>query len=131
MQQKHVIVQIDKVHVKSEIAYKGGNIIANTLNTKDPIKTVLAIMVSSLHKKWSTIVHLFPLSSTNASELYLALKSVIFDIEKCGLFVQVICSDNYSQNVSILKKFSSDHPLSLIQLKNPEPYSCYSIQFIF
>ena len=40
--------------------------------------------------------------------MYIALKSVIFEIEKCGLFVQVICSDNYPQNVSILKKFSSD-----------------------
>ena len=60
-------------------------------------------MVSSLHRNWSTIVRLFPLSSTNASELYLAIKSVI-----CGLLVQVNCSDNYLQNVNIFKNFSSD-----------------------
>ena len=106
LQQKNVIVQIDEVHVKSEIAYKGGNIIAPTLDTQDPIRTVLAIMVSSLHKKWSTIVRLFPLSSTNASDLHLAIKAVICEIEKCGLFVQVMCSDNYTQNVNIFKKFS-------------------------
>ena len=110
LQQKNVIVQIDEVHLKSEIVYKGGNIIAPTLDTQNPIKTVLAIMTISccLHKKWSTIVRLFPLSSTNASDLHLAIKAVVCEIEKCGLFVQVMCSDNYPQNVNIFKKFSPD-----------------------
>ena len=39
------------IHVKSDISYKGGKIIAPTLDTEDPLKTVLVIMVSSLHKK--------------------------------------------------------------------------------
>ena len=108
IQQKNVIVQIDEVHVKSDISYKGGKIIAPTLDTEDPLKTVLAIMVSSLHKKWSTIVRLVPLSSTKASNLHLIITSVIDDIEKCGLFVQVLCSDNYPQNVNIFKLFSPD-----------------------
>ena len=119
-QQKNVIVQIDEVYVKSDITYKGSKIIAPTMDTGDPVKTVLAIMVSSLHKKWSTIVRLFPLSSTNASELFLTIKSVIGDIEKCGLFVQVLCSDNYPQNVNIFKMFSIDQrTLSPIV---PHPY---------
>ena len=107
-QQKNVIVQIDEVHVKSDITYKSVKIIAPTMHTGDPVKTVLATMVSSLHKKWSTIVRLFPLSSTNASELFLTIKSVIGDIENCGLLVQVLCSDNYPQNVNIFKMFSID-----------------------
>ena len=101
-------MQIDEVHVKSDISYKGGKIIAPTLDTEDPLKTVLAIMVSSLHKKWSTIVSLVPLSSTKASNLHLIITSVIDDIEKCGLFVQVLCSDNYPQDVNIFKLFSPD-----------------------
>ena len=101
-------MQIDEVHVKSDISYKGGKIIAPTLDTEDPLKTVLAIMVSSLHKKWSTIVSLVPLSSTKASNLHLIITSVIDDIEKCGLFVQVLCSDNYPKNVNIFKLFSPD-----------------------
>ena len=101
-------MQIDEVHVKSDISYKGGKIIAPTLDTEDPLKTVLAIMVSSLHKKWSTIVSLVPLSSTKASNLHLIITSVIDDIEKCGLFVQVLCFDNYPQDVNIFKLFSPD-----------------------
>ena len=62
-------------------------------------------MVSSLHKKWSTIVRLFPLSSINALDLHLPIKFVTCEIEKCGLFVQVICSDNYPQNVNMLRSF--------------------------
>ena len=65
-------------------------------------------MVSSLHKKWSTIVRLIPLATTNASKIYLMVKSVICDIEGCCLLVQALCSDNYPQNVSVSKNFSLD-----------------------
>ena len=101
-------------HVKSDISYKGGKIIAPTLDMEDPIKTVLAIMVSSLHKKWSTIVRLVPLSSTKASNLQLTITSVIDEVEKCGLFVLVLCSDNYPQNFNIFKIFSPVKKLSPI-----------------
>ena len=37
-QQKNVIVQIYAVHVKSDITYKGGKIIAPSLDTQDPIR---------------------------------------------------------------------------------------------
>ena len=104
-QQKNVIIQSDEVHVKSDITYK---IIAASLDTEDPIRTVLAIMVSILHKKWSSIVRLVPLASTQATNLYLTIKSVICDVEKCGLYVHVLCSDNYPQNVNIFKQFSPD-----------------------
>ena len=65
-------------------------------------------MVSSLYKKWSSIVRLVPIASTQASNLHLIIKSVICDVEECGLYVQVPCSDNYPQNVNILKLFSRD-----------------------
>ena len=38
----------------------------------------------------------------------LSIKSVICDVEECGLYVQVLCSDNYPQNVNIFKLFSRD-----------------------
>ena len=135
IQQKNVIVQIDEVHVKSDISYKGGKIIAPTLDTEEPLKTVLAIMVSSLHKKWSTIVRLVPLSSTKASNLHLIITSVIDNIEKCGLFVQVLCSDNYPKNVNIFKLFSPDKKLFLLLFlilsTLLEAFSCFLILFTF
>ena len=46
IEQKHVILQMDEIHVKPDISYKGGKIIG----PNNPTKTVFAIMVSSLEK---------------------------------------------------------------------------------
>ena len=73
-----------------------------------PIKTVFAIMASSLYRKWSEIVRLLPCSSNSATEIYTVVKSAIGDIERNGLKVQVICTDNYPLNVNFFKLFSSD-----------------------
>ena len=107
-QEKNVIVQMDEIHVTSDVSYKGGEIIGSCLNPDDPIKTVFAITVSSLHKKWSTIVRLVPLSTTSAKYIYPIIVQVIDNVEKCGLSVQILCTDNYPLNVCIFKLFSPD-----------------------
>ena len=65
-------------------------------------------MVSSLSKKWSQVVRLFPSNFSTAEELYPIVKSVILDIEKCNLFVELLVTDNYSLHVRLFKLFSSD-----------------------
>ena len=106
--EKNLILQLDEIHVKSNVDYKGGKIFGYSLQPDHPIKTVFAIMASSLYRKWSEIVRLLPCSSTSATEIYTVVKSVIGDIERCGLKVQVICTDNYPLNVNFFKLFSSD-----------------------
>ena len=49
--EKHIVMQMDEIHVKSDVTYKGGKIYGSSLSPEDPIKTVFAIMVSSLQKK--------------------------------------------------------------------------------
>ena len=44
------LMQMDEIHVKSDVTYKGGKIYGSSLSPEDPIKTVFAIMVSSLQK---------------------------------------------------------------------------------
>ena len=111
-----VIIQMDEVHVKSEYTYKGGKIIGASMQPDYPAKTVFAIMVSSLCKKWSTIVRLIPCSSSSAKELFPIIKSVINDIENCNLMVEAICTDNYPMNVSLFKLFSPTGILEVIIL---------------
>ena len=48
--EKHIVMQMDEIHVKSDVTYKGGKIYGSSLSPEDPIKTVFAIMVSSLQK---------------------------------------------------------------------------------
>ena len=86
-EEKNIILQMDEIHVKSDLSYKGGQIINPTLDTENPTKSVFAIMASSLHKKWSSIVHLIPLSKSTASELFPIISKVICDIELNGLSV--------------------------------------------
>ena len=115
-----VIMQMDEVHVKSEYTYKGGKIIGAPMQPDYPAKTVFAIMVSSLCKKWSTIVRLIPCSSSSAKELYPIIKSVINDIENCNLTVEAICTDNYPMNVSLFKLFS---PIGILETVIPHPFN--------
>ena len=78
----------------------------------EPTRTILALMVSSLYKRWSTIIRLIPCSTTSAEILFPTIRKAICDIELCGLKVQVLCTDNYPLNVSIFKLFSPDKTLN-------------------
>ena len=50
-QQRNVIIQMDEIHVKSDITYKGGKIIGSSGDPSEPTRTILALMVSSLHRR--------------------------------------------------------------------------------
>ena len=110
---------MDEVHVKSEYTYKGGNIIGSATQPDKPSKTVLAIMVLSSHKKWSTVVRPLPCFKSSASELYPIIRSVINDIQNSNLMVEVICTDNYHMNVSLFKLFS---PTGILETIVPHPF---------
>ena len=91
-QEKNVIVQMDEIHVKSDISYKGGKVFGPNLSPENPTRTIFAIMVSSLHKKWSYISPLIPFASIT-EYLFPIIKSCILDIESCGLEVQIIFTE--------------------------------------
>ena len=110
-EEKNVIVQMDEIHVRSDIAYNGGKLFAPNLDPKDPTRTVFAIMVSSLHKKWSCISRLLPCAFISAERIFSIIKSCIIDIENCGLRVQIISTNNYPLNVNLFKLFSTSGKL--------------------
>ena len=109
--ERHVILQMDEVHIRSDASYKGGRVIGSIANSEDPPTTVFSMMVSSLSIKFSTIVRLIPLGSSNAELICPIVKSTICDIEDCGLFVEAVCTDNYPLNVRLYKMFSPDSKL--------------------
>ena len=125
-EEKNVIVQMDEIHVRSDIAYKGGKLFAPNLDPKDPTRTVFAIMVSSLHKKWSCISRLLPCASISAERIFPIIKSCIIDIENCGLRVQIISTDNYPLNVNLFKFFSTNGKL---ETRVPHPFD--NSRFLF
>ena len=76
---------------------------STTSDAIEPAKSILCFMVTSLCKKWSTVVRLLPLANPKASDLLPITRQVIRDIENCGLFIDVIVSDNYPLNVHLFK----------------------------
>ena len=114
---------MDEVHIRSDVAYKGGKIFGSIDNPNDPATTVFSLMVSSLMRKFSTIVRLIPLGSSSAAYLHPIITKAINDIEACGLFVEAVCTDNYPLNVSLYKLFSDDGKTlqpKVIHPSNPE-----------
>ena len=110
---------MDEVHIRSGASYKGGRIIGSIENPEDPPTTVFSIIVSSLAKKYSTIVRLIPLGSSSAKVLFPIVRNTISDIESCNLFVEAMCTDNYPLNVSLFKLFSDDSKTLQPQVKHP------------
>ena len=116
--EKHIVMQMDEIHVRSDVTYKGGKIYGSSLSPEDPVKTVFAIMVSSLQKKWSTIVRLLPCASLSAEKIFPIILACIKNIETCGLCVDVISTDNYPLNVKLFKLFS---PVGKLETCVPDP----------
>ena len=128
---KHVLLQLDEIHVRSDYTYEGGKIFGsssvktdstnpenNNSSEFDPAKTVLAFQVTSLFTKWSEIVRLLPCCNAKSSDLLPIVRQVIIDIEKCDLKVIVICTDYYQLNVSLFKSLAGSTSL---QLTCPNP----------
>ena len=117
--ERHVILQMDEVHIRSDASYKGGKIIGSIDHPEDPPTTVFSIMVSSLMTKFSTIVRLVPLGSSSAAALLPIVIKTISDIESCNLYVDAICTDNYPLNVSLYKLLSPNHKSLLPEVIHP------------
>ena len=118
-----------------------GKLYGPNLNPEDSTRTVFAIMVSSLHKKWSCISRLLPCASISAEKIFPIIRSCIIDIEHCGLsfvatdnyplhvnlFKIFVATDNYPLHVNLFKIFSPNNEL---EIKVPHPFDEHSILFL-
>ena len=53
--ERHVILQMDEVHIRSDASFKGGKVLGAIDYPSDPPTTVFSMMISSLMKKFSTM----------------------------------------------------------------------------
>ena len=70
------------------------------------LRKLFLLLCYQFVKKWSCVVRLLPCASVSAEKLFDTIKSFICDVENCGLFVQIIYTDNYPLNVKLFKLFS-------------------------
>ena len=64
-------------------------------------------------------MRLCPSHFSTAEELYPFVRSVILDIERCGLFIEVLIADNFPMNVRLFKLFSSDKKTLAPEVPHP------------
>ena len=128
-QERNVTLNLDEIHVKSEFSYTGGRILGSSSTRTEAANTVLVFMISSLCKKWSTVVRLLPCAKSSAAQILPIFLEVIKDIESCNLQVQVVCTDNYPLNVSLFKLLS---PTTNLETCVPHPLQpCRPLYLIF
>ncbi|KAI6659516.1 hypothetical protein LOD99_14441, partial [Oopsacas minuta] len=121
-QERNVTLHMDEIHVKSEFSYTGGRILCSWTTQNEATNTVLAFMISSLCKKWSTVARLLPCAKSSATQILPILHEVIKDIESCNFQIQVICIDNYPLNVNLFELLS---PTSNLESCVPHPLNTY------
>ena len=86
-------------------------------------------MISSLCKKWSTVVLLLLCAKYSAAQILPIFLEVIKDIESCNLQVQVVYTDNYPLKVSLFKLLS---PTTNLETCIPHPLQpCRPLNLIF
>ncbi|KAI6647519.1 hypothetical protein LOD99_8785 [Oopsacas minuta] len=105
-QERNDTLHMDEIHVKSELSYTGGRILGSSTTQNEAANTVLAFMISSLCKKWSTVVRLRPCAKSSAAQILPIPHAVNKDIESCNLQIQVVCIDNYPLTVNLVKLLS-------------------------
>ena len=69
--------------------------------------------------RFSTIVRLVPLGSSSAMTLFPIVTKTISDIERCNIYVDAKCTDNYPLNVSLFKLFLADQKSLKPIVKHP------------
>ena len=68
-QERYVTLHLDKIHVKSEFTYTGGRILGSSSTRTEAANTVLAFMISSLCKEWSTVVRLLTCANSSSAQI--------------------------------------------------------------
>ncbi|KAI6656127.1 Transposable element P transposase [Oopsacas minuta] len=99
-QERNVTLHMDEIHVKSEFSYTGGRIFGSSTTQNEAANTVLAFMIPSLCKKWSTVVRLLPCANLQLLKYPLnanlfKLLSPIPNLETCVLHPLDICRPLY------------------------------------
>ena len=78
---------MDEVHIHSDVCYKGDTIIGYIEHPDDQPTTVFSIMVSSLAKRFSTIVRLIPFGSSSPDILFHIVKE---QFQKLNIVVHLL-----------------------------------------
>lgn len=110
--QRHVVLQLDEIHVNANLAFAGGAITGAALNTEQVLAhSVQAFMISSLFCNEKEVVALCPVKDLKSEDLVGMLKKVLHLVQSNGFIVVCITADNNQMNAKAFKDFADGKPI--------------------
>lgn len=102
-----VSLMVDEIHLKSYMDFKGGNMVGAAFNMASCATSACVFMINSLLSPYKEVVHILPVKTLQANDLYIFIKRVILGLENLGFEVLVVVSDNHAVNRKAMSQFSN------------------------
>lgn len=111
---KVVSLMIDEIYIKPYFDYKGGNIVGMAYNTEEAAKSAHVFMLQSLLSSFKEVVHILPVKTMKAMELFNFIKRIVVGLQNIGFNVVCVVSDNNSINRKAMSYFASPPQVSIV-----------------
>jgi hypothetical protein len=108
-----VSLMIDEIYLKPYLDYKGGNILGVAQNSEEAATTAHVFMVQSLLSSFKDVVHILPVKSINAEQLFVFIKKTVIGLYSIGFKVVCVVTDNNSINRKAMTLFSTPPELKI------------------
>ncbi|KAH7933673.1 hypothetical protein HPB49_015558 [Dermacentor silvarum] len=112
--EKTMTLMIDEIHIKPYFDYKGGRIVGTAAHSTEPATTAQVFMVQSLLSPNKDVINILPVCKMNAETLHERAKNIIINIEKMGLKVIAVVTDNNALNRKIMSFFAPNSQVSIV-----------------
>lgn len=111
--EKIVTLMVDEIHIQPYFEYKGGCVTGAASNSEEAAKTAHVFMIQSLLSAHKDVAHILPVANIEAVELHEALRKTILELEKAGLTVIAVITDNNTINRKVMSFFLRREQLTL------------------
>jgi len=104
--ERHVILLLDEIYVKSKATYKGGSVTGMASNVpSEQASTVQTFLAFSLLSANKDVAAMVPVKNLTAEYLKVCTPEVLIMLEKAGYFVFCLISDNNRVNRNMFTGF--------------------------
>lgn len=110
---KTVNLLMDEIHLKAYFDYKGGNIVGSAFDSCEAANSAFVFMVNSIKSSFKD-VHIIPTKCMKAETLHSIIKKVIMGLEKIGLTILCVITDNNAINGKAMSYFANPPKLSIV-----------------
>lgn len=123
---KKVMLLMDEIHLKQFMDFKSGNVLGMAYNSENLANSAHVFMIKSLLSKYKDVVHIVPVKTIKAEDLFDITDKIIRGLEEIGYFVFCVITDNNSINRKCVRFFANPPKASIVY-----PHPCDSTRPLF